>query len=74
LFQTVATSSDHEDAFATYKKIKDESNDDFKHQVKFRMGLHFLAEASCKKNIAEGYKLIVEAERLGSDKAKRWTK
>ncbi|CAG8854928.1 17023_t:CDS:2, partial [Gigaspora margarita] len=49
LFQTVATSSDHEDAFATYKKIKDKGNDDFKRQVKFRMGLHFLAGADGQK-------------------------
>ncbi|CAG8812451.1 38541_t:CDS:2, partial [Gigaspora margarita] len=40
-------------------------NDDFKRQVKFKLGLHLLASA--------GYKLIIEAERLGFFLAKRWT-
>ncbi|CAG8799584.1 36276_t:CDS:1 [Racocetra persica] len=71
LFQTVAFSSDYQDAFVTYEKIKDEGNDDFKCQVKFKMGLHLLAGVGCYKNIAEGCKFIIEAERLGLHNAKR---
>ncbi|CAG8793498.1 1700_t:CDS:1, partial [Racocetra persica] len=46
--------SDYKNAFVTYDKIKDEGNDNFKFQVKFKMGLHLLAGAGCKENIAKG--------------------
>ncbi|CAG8789308.1 26715_t:CDS:2 [Dentiscutata erythropus] len=74
LFQTVAASSDYNDAFMMYKKIKDEGNNDFKRQIKFKMGLHLLAGVGCYKNIAEGCKFIIEAGRLGLSDAIRWTK
>ncbi|CAG8811553.1 25677_t:CDS:1, partial [Racocetra persica] len=49
-------------------------NDDFKHQVKFKMGLYLLARVGCDKNIAEGCKFIIEAKRLDLPNVKRWTK
>ncbi|CAG8857509.1 37302_t:CDS:1, partial [Gigaspora margarita] len=72
LFQVVSSSSDYKDAFLTYDKIKNEGNDDFKCQVKFKMGLHLLAGVGCKQSIAEGCKHIIEAEHLGLFPAKRW--
>ncbi|RIB04879.1 hypothetical protein C2G38_2221171 [Gigaspora rosea] len=74
LFQVVSDSLDYEDAFVTYDKIKNEGNDDFKRQVKFKMGLHLLAGAGCEQNTAKGCKLIIEAERLDFFPAKRWAK
>ncbi|CAG8458495.1 30965_t:CDS:1 [Gigaspora margarita] len=73
LFQAVSNSSDYNDAFVIYDKIKNEGNDGFKCEVKFKMGLHLLAGAGCKQNIVEGCKLVIEAERLGSLPAKKWT-
>ncbi|CAG8743373.1 2908_t:CDS:1, partial [Dentiscutata erythropus] len=64
--------SDYKNAFVTYDKIKDDGNDNFKRQVKFKMGLHLLAGAGCEENIAKGVKLIIEAERLGFYPAKKW--
>ncbi|RIB01662.1 hypothetical protein C2G38_2230119 [Gigaspora rosea] len=68
------SAKDYEDAFVTYDKIKNEGNDDFKRQVKFKMGLHLLAGAGCEQNTAKGCKLIIEAERLDFVPAKRWAK
>ncbi|CAG8814284.1 44025_t:CDS:1 [Gigaspora margarita] len=73
LLQVVSESSDYEDAFVTYNKIKNEGNDDFKRQVKFKLGLHLLAGAGCRKNIAKRCKLIIETKCLGFFPAKRWT-
>ncbi|CAG8655182.1 23582_t:CDS:2, partial [Dentiscutata erythropus] len=73
LFQAVSNSSDYNDTFVTYDKIKNEGNNDFKYQVKFKMSLHLLAGAGCKQNIVEGCKHVIEAERLGSLPAKKWT-
>ncbi|CAG8572960.1 9805_t:CDS:2, partial [Dentiscutata heterogama] len=64
LLRSVSEESDYKNAFITYNKIKDEGNDNFKRQVKFKMGLHLLAVASCEENIAKDVKLIIEAERL----------
>ncbi|KAF0341915.1 hypothetical protein F8M41_016198 [Gigaspora margarita] len=65
LFQVVSNSSDYEDAFVTYDKIKNKGNNDFKRQVKFKMGLHLLASAGCGQNTAKECKLIIEAAHLG---------